>query len=92
MFPLLAGKVADSKIFKWGTFEGTRSGRLLTEQAVLLKGEEKKVLASYTGKLNKGEIGNSDRPMLLLSLWGQKLYYANNREYKIYVIDLSKKD
>jgi signal peptidase I len=93
LFPALVGKTGDNYIFKWNIFEGRRSSRFITEQVVMVNGkkkEDQKVLAAYTGKLNKGEVGNFDRPSLLHSLSGKKFYYAKNLEYKIYVMDLNK--
>ena len=92
MLPILIGKVEDNYIFKWSAFQGMKSSRLIIEQVGAIKGEDKKILVEVKGKLNKGKIVNSDRPMLIYSFSDNKLFYAKNREYIINVMDLLKKN
>lgn len=86
------GKVKGSYIFKWHTFSGVKNRRYINEQVGLVKGEKKKILFKVPGRWNKGRNLNYDRPFLLDSFANNKLYYAKNQEYKIYLMDLSEND
>ncbi len=81
-------------LFKWNSFDGPRGRRRTTEQITLVeeKGKKKSILVSMAGIFNKGETLNYDRPHLLYARAGNKLYYADNREYKIYQIDITGKE
>lgn len=86
------GIVNGDYVFKWSDFEGTGSRRVIKEHVSIMAGKEKKPLLEMSGVLLKGEITNYDRPMLLYSLSGNRLYFASNREYKIYTMDLNEKN
>jgi len=75
----------------WNNFEKHKKGSTIYQNVGIVDDNKViKVLHKIGGPFNEKGILNYDRPHLIVSLSANKLYFAGNQEYKVYMAPLKK--
>jgi len=78
------GVVENRYIFRWGTIERSPARMQLTEHVGIVDEKQMKPLIDIpAGEWRKQEYLNYDRPIPMVVLTGNIIYYGTNREYRI---------
>jgi hypothetical protein len=78
------GVVENQYIFRWGTTARSPARMQLTEHVGIVDEKQMKALINIpAGEWRKQEYLNDDRPIPIVVLSGNIIYYGTNREYRI---------